>query len=79
MMKIGRRKVILCSFHSLIGKSFTTGIVETNFGGMRNNDILIRILRASIFIITWSLRIRAGKHLLYRPDDIWGKRICVPR
>jgi len=52
MMKTGRRKIILYSFNPLIGKDFATGVAEASFTGVRNDNILIRMLWASILMIT---------------------------
>jgi len=78
-MKTSGRKIILYSFHPLIGKNFTTGVTEASFTGMRNDNILLRMLWASIFMITQFLGITTRKHLLHCPDDILAKRIFMLR
>ena len=79
MMKTGRRKIILYSFHPLIRKNFTAGFTEASFTEMRDDNILIRIVWTSIFMITQLVRIATREHLLYCPDDILAKRIFVAR
>jgi len=52
VMKTSRRKIILYSLNPLIGKDFATGVAEASFTGVRNDNILIRMLWASILMIT---------------------------
>jgi len=52
MMKTSGRKIVLYSLNPVIGKNFTTGITEVSFTGMGNDNILIRMLWTSIFMIT---------------------------
>jgi hypothetical protein len=77
MMETGGRKILFYCFHPLIGMNLTTGIAEASFAGMRNDNVLIRVLRAGIFMITQLLGITAGEHLLYCTDDVRAKRIFV--
>ena len=79
MMKRVVRKIILYSFHPLIGKNFYHRKYRSEFYEDKENDnILIRMLWTSIFMITQFLRITTRKHLLYCPDDIVAKRIFMP-
>jgi len=51
-MERSGRKIIFYSLNPLIGENFTARIAETSFAGMRDDDVLIRMLRAGIFMIT---------------------------
>ena len=79
MTETGGRKILFYCFYPPIGKNLTTGIAEASFAGMRNDNVLIRVLRAGIFMVTQLLGITAGEHLLYCADDIAAKRIFMPR
>jgi len=52
MMKRDIRKEGIDLFYPFISKNFTIGIAETTFTGMRNNYILVGMLRAGILMIT---------------------------
>ena len=72
------RKVIFYSFYPLIGENFTTRVTEASFTGMGNDNILIRMLWTSIFVITQFIGATAREHFLYCSDDILAKRVFIP-
>jgi len=72
---IGKEGINL--FYPFIGKNLATDITETGFTGMRNNSILMGMLRTGILMITKFFWISAGKHLLYCDDDIIWDSISV--
>jgi hypothetical protein len=75
----GVGKISFDCFHPLVGENLTTGVTEASFAGMGNDNILVRVLRAGIFVITQAVGIAAREHLLYRADHMLGKGIFVPR
>ena len=67
-------------FHSLdppIGKNFTARIAEAGFAGVRNDNILVRVLWTGIFMIAQAVGITAREHLLDCADDILRQGIFV--
>jgi len=59
--------------------NFTKGVAKASLAGIGNDNILIRMLWTGIFMITQLIRLPAGEHLLYCPDNIFTKRILMFR
>jgi len=69
-VKTSRRKIILYSFYPLISENFTIRVTEASFTGMGNDNILVRMLWTSIFVITQFLRVTAREHLQAALDEL---------
>ena len=73
----GAGEVFFDSFHPLVGKNFTTRVTEAGFAGMRHDNVLVRVLRTGIFMITQLGGITACEHFVDRANDIMRKRVAV--
>lgn len=63
--------------YPFISKNFPAGSAEATFTGMRHNNILVGMIRASIFMVTKFVRVSTGKHFFYNRRDIIRDRISV--
>ena len=77
MMERGIRESSFNLSYPFIGKDFAAGGAETTFAGMRNNNILIRMIRAGKFMVTGFLRVSTGKHFFYNGRDIVRDRVFM--
>ena len=63
--------------YPFISKDFPTGGTEPTFTGVRDNDILLRMVRASIFMVARFFRVSTGKHFFYNRRDVVGDRVFI--
>ena len=63
--------------YPFIGKNFPAGSAEATFAGMRDNDILARMVRAGKFMVAKFLRVSTGKHFFYNSRDIVRDRVFM--
>ena len=63
--------------YPFIGKDFAAGGAETTFAGMRDNDILVGMIRAGKFMVARFVGVSTGKHFFYNSRDIVKDRVCV--
>ena len=73
----GAGELFFDSFHPLVGKKFTTRVTEAGFAGMRHDNVLVRVLRTGIFMITQLVGVTACEHFVDRANDIMRKTVPV--
>ena len=73
----GAGEVIFDSFHPIVGENFTTRVAEASFTGMRNDNVLVRVLWTGIFMITQPVGITAREHFVDCANDIMRKGVPV--
>ena len=73
----GVGEVIFDSFHPIVGENFTTRVAEASFTGMRNDNVLVRVLWTGIFMITRPAGITAREHFVDCANDIMRKGVPV--
>jgi len=77
MTETGVREVLFDSFDPIVGENFTAGVTEASFAGMRHDNVLVRVLRTGIFMISQLGGVTACEHFVNRANDIMGKRVAV--
>ena len=77
MMERGIRESSFNFSYPFIGKDFAAGGAETTFAGMRDNNILIRMIRADKFMVTGFVGVSTGKHFFYNSRDIVRDRVFM--
>jgi len=73
----GVGEVFFDSFDPIVGENFTTRVAEAGFAGMRHDNVLVRMLRTGIFMISQLGGITTSEHFIDRANDIMRKRVRV--
>ena len=77
MTEAGTGEVLFDSFDPVVGENFTTGVTEAGFTGMRHDNVLVRVLRTGIFMISQLGGITAREHFVDCANDIMRKGVPV--